>query len=188
GFNEINKNKILRILIFEKIIIEIIIIFIVYTYQFYIMIEFNIPLFYYGFIDAGLSVSQFTFLNVIPHLENGIKDKRKLLFINTIIPGVGYILIAIINFMPLIILLFIIIIGMGLSRYILFTNGIHKQIKRENRATVLSAINTISGFLKAILYPLIGFLIMININFLYVIFGVLILFFALRSKIKTEYL
>ncbi|MFX0038999.1 MAG: MFS transporter [Promethearchaeota archaeon] len=188
GFHLLWKNKILKILVFEKIIIEIIIIFLVYTYQYYILLEFSIPVLYFGFIDAGLTLSHFMFLNLIPHLTTNNMDKKKLLFINTIIPGIGYILIAIINFAPAIIFLFLIVIGLGLSRYIIFTNGINKQIKEHNRATILSTINVISGVLKAILYPLIGMLVMVNMNFLYLIFGILIVFFALKSKIRKEYL
>lgn len=188
GFLELKSNKILRILIFEKLIIEIMIIFLLYTYQVYILWEFKIPLFYFGFIDAGLNVSQFMFLNLIPHIESNIQDKRKLLLINTIIPGIGYILIAFIKFSIVIIFLILLIIGLGLSRYIIFTNGINKQIKRDNRATMLSTISVISGTLKAILYPLIGFLLLLNVQFLYVVFGALILFLALNSKIQKDYL
>jgi len=188
GFKLLWKNKILKILVFEKIIIEILIVFLVFTYQYYILIEFNVPLFYFGFIEAGLTLSQFTFLNIIPHLANSAAHKKKILLINTIVPGIGYILIAMINFAPAVIFLFLIVTGLGLSRYIVFTNGINKQIQQGNRATILSSINVISGTLKAILYPLIGFLIIININFLYLIFGVIILLIALKSKVKKEYL
>jgi hypothetical protein len=175
-------------LIFEKIIIEVIIIILVYTYQYYIILEFNIPISYFGFIDAGLNLSQLTFLNLIPHLTESRIDKKKLLMVNTIIPGIGYILIAIINLAPVILILILIVIGLGLSRYIIFTNGINREIKQDNRATILSTVNVISGILKAILYPLIGFLVMINVNSLYLVFGILILFIALKSKIKKEYL
>jgi MFS family permease len=188
GFKLLWKNKILKILVFEKIIIEILIVFLVVTYQYYILIEFNIPLFYFGFIEAGLMLSQFTFLNIIPHVANSGAHKKKILLINTIIPGIGYLLIATINFAPAVIFLFLIVIGLGLSRYIIFTNGINSQIKQGNRVTILSSINVISGTLKAILYPLIGFLIMINMNFLYLLFGVVILLIALKSKVKKEYL
>lgn len=188
GFKLLWKNKVLRILVFEKIIIEILIVFLVFTYQYYILVEYNIPLFYFGFIDAGLTLSQFTFLNVIPHLANSTLDKKKILSINTILPGIGYVLIAIINYVPAVILLSLIIIGSGLSRYIIFTNGINRQIPQGNRTTILSTINVLSGALKAILYPIIGFLIMININFLYLLFGVIILVIALKSKVKKEYL
>ncbi|MFX0026920.1 MAG: MFS transporter [Candidatus Hermodarchaeota archaeon] len=187
GLMEFKNNKVLRTLVFEKIVIEIIIIFLVYTYQLYILWQFDFPIVYFGFIDAGLHISQFIFLNLIPHIESTIQDKRKLLIINTIIPGIGYILIALIRFTPLIIFLFIIIIGLGLSRYIIFTNGINRQIKKD-RATILSTINVFSGILKAILYPLISVLVLLNINFLYLIFGTLILVFALNSKIRKEYL
>ncbi|MFW9949068.1 MAG: MFS transporter [Candidatus Thorarchaeota archaeon] len=188
GFKILWKNKILKILVFEKIIIEILIVFLVITYQYYILINFNIPLFYFGFIEAGLTLSQFTFLNVIPRVANTAVHKKKILLINTIVPGIGYLLITMINFAPAVIFLFLIIIGLGLSRYIIFTNGINRQIKEGNRVTILSSINAISGTLKAILYPLIGFLLMININFFYLLVGVIILLIALKSKVKKEYL
>jgi len=188
GFRLLWKNKILKILVFENIIIEILIIFLVFTYQYYILIEFNIPIFYFGFIEAGLTLSQFTFLNIIPHLANSAVHKKKILLVNTIVPGIGYLLIAWINFAPAVIFLFLIVIGLGLSRYIIFTNGINRQIQHDNRATILSSINVISGTLKAILYPLIGLLIMINMNFLYLLVGVIILLIALKSKVKKEYL
>lgn len=188
GFKLLWKNKILKILVFEQIIIEILIIFLVFTYQYYILVEFNIPLIYFGFIEAGLTLSQFTFLNIIPHLANSALHKKKILLINTIVPGIGYLLIATINFAPAVIFLFLIIIGLGLSRYIIFTNGINRQIQQGNRVTILSSINVISGTFKTILYPLIGFLIMININFLYLLIGVVILLIALKSKVKKEYL
>jgi len=188
GFSELKNNKVLRILVFEKIIIETIIIFLVYTYQLYLLTELNVPILYFGFIDAGLNASQFMFLNLIPHIETNVDNKRRLLLLNTIIPGIGYILIAIIDFTPLIIILFLIVIGLGLSRYIIFTNGINKQITKDNRATVLSTINVFSGILKAILYPLVGYLVLININVLYVVFGAMILFIALNSRIKKDYL
>jgi len=187
GLIEFKNNKVLRTLVFEKIVIEVIIIFLVYTYQLYILLQFDFPIIYFGFIDAGLHISQFLFLNLIPHIESSIRDKRKLLLINTIIPGIGYILIALIRFTPLIIILFIIVIGLGLSRYIIFTNGINRQIKKD-RATILSTINVFSGILKAILYPLISVLVLLNINFLYLVFGALILVIALNSKIRKEYL
>ena len=188
GLKELWKNKVLKILVFEKVIIEIVIVFLVYTYQYYILMEFNIPIFYFGFIDAGLTLSQFTFLNLIPHLADASINRKKILFANTIIPGIGYLLIGVINFAPAVIFLFLIIIGLGLSRYIIFTNGINRQIKQGNRTTILSTISVISGILKAFLYPIVGFLVMINISFLYVLLGVFILVVALKSRVKKEYL
>jgi MFS family permease len=188
GLKELWNNKVLKILVFEKVIFELIIVFLVYTYQYYILMVFNIPIFYFGFIDAGLTLSQFTFLNLIPHLADSSINRKRILFANTIIPGIGYLLIGIINFAPAVIFLFLIIIGLGLSRYIIFTNGINRQIKQGNRTTILNTINVISGTLKAILYPVIGILVMININFLYVFLGVFILIVALKSRVKKEYL
>ncbi|MFX0012838.1 MAG: MFS transporter, partial [Candidatus Hermodarchaeota archaeon] len=188
GFKELWKNEVLKTLVFEKVIIEIIIVFLVYTYQYYILLEYSIPIVYFGFIDAGVSLSQFTFLNLIPQISTSSGDKKKVLLINTIIPGIGYILIAIINFAPAIIFLFLIVIGLGLSRYIIFTNGINRQIKQHNRTTILSTINVLTSILKATLYPLVGFLVMININFLYIFLGALILIVALKSRVKKEYL
>jgi len=188
GFLVIKKNKVLRILTFDLIIIELLVIFIVISYQYYLIVELNIPLIYLGFIDAFLTLIQAAFLNLLSSLEKKVKNKKKLLYLNTLIPGIGYILIGIIFFIPIILVLIFITIVFGLTRYVFLLNGINKQIDDETRVIVLSTINMLRMVLKVMILPFIGILMMWDINIVFIILGILIILYPLKSKIKKEYL
>ncbi|MFX0071923.1 MAG: MFS transporter, partial [Candidatus Hermodarchaeota archaeon] len=187
GFKKLKNNKTLRILTFDLIIIDSLVFFVLWIYQLYLGIM-NIPLVFFGFIAAAMTISQVIFFNLVPKLEKFYTNKKLFLFIYTIIPGLAYIMIGVILFAPLGIILIIILIGSGLSRSIIFVNSINKMIEEENRATVLSTISMLENFIKALLYPIIGILVMWNLQYTFVILGVSILMIALLSRVENKLL
>ncbi|MFX0136498.1 MAG: hypothetical protein ACFFDN_22855, partial [Candidatus Hodarchaeota archaeon] len=121
-------------------------------------------------------------------LERHYKNKKAILTIYTLIPGIAYILIAFIFFAPIVIALILIVIGFGFSRRIIFINGINKEIETENRATVLSTISMIGNFIRTILYPIVGILVMWSLNYTFIILGISIILMAVVSQVKNEHL
>jgi hypothetical protein len=95
---------------------------------------------------------------------------------------------GLIHFIPVSIPLIFVVIGFGFSRSLIFVKGINQQIESENRATVISTINMIANLIRAILYPLVGYLVMWNLDLTFLVLGVLIIIFALISRIKSEHL
>lgn len=187
GFKELINNKILRILAFEMITTESIVFFLIWTYQLYLE-ALNFQLVFFGFIGASMTIIQIVFFNIIPKLENKVRNKRRFLRLYTIVPGIGFILVALIYYIPISIPLILSIIGFGFSRRIIFIKSINNQIESQNRATVLSTINMISSLIRTILYPLIGYLVMWNLSTTFILLGAIIIICAMLSKIKTEYL
>ncbi|MFX1386184.1 MAG: MFS transporter, partial [Promethearchaeota archaeon] len=187
GFTELTNNKILSILAIEMIITESLVFFLIWTYQVYLE-ALNFQLIFFGFVSTGMTLIQIVFNNIVPTLENKINDKRAFLKLYTVIPGIAFILMALIHFIPVSILLILIVIGFGFSRSLIFVKGINTQIESENRATVISTINMIASLIRAILYPLVGYLVMWNLNVTFILLGVLIIIFALMSRIKSEHL
>lgn len=135
-----------------------------------------------------MTTIQILFNNVVPTLESRINNKRRFLQLYTIIPGIGFILMSVIFFIPISIPLILIVIGFGFSRSLIFVKGINKQIETENRATVLSTINMVASLIRAILYPLVGYFVMWNLSITFILLGTLIIVFTLISRIKNEYL
>jgi MFS family permease len=187
GVNELTKNKILRTLAIEMVITESIVFFLIWTYQVYLE-ALNFQLIFFGFVSTSMTGVQIVFNNIIPSLENKIDNKRRFLQLYTIIPGIAFILMATIFFIPVSILLILIVIGFGFSRSLIFVKGINKQIETVNRATVISTINMIASLIRAILYPLVGYLVMWNLNITFILLGAIIIIFALLSRTKNEYL
>jgi len=187
GVSELTKNKILRLLAVEMVITESLVFFLIWTYQIYLE-ALNFQLIFFGFVSTSMTAVQIVFNNIIPTLENKINNKKRFLQIYTIIPGIAFILMAIILYIPVSIPLILVVIGFGFSRSLIFVRGINKQIETENRATVISTINMIASLIRAILYPLVGYLVMWNLNATFIILGTLIIVFALLSRIKSEIL
>jgi len=187
GFTELTKNSILRTLAFEMIITESLVFFLIWTYQIYLE-PLNFQLIFFGFVSTSMTIIQIVFNNIVPTLENKINNKRRFLRLYTIIPGIGFILMALIHFIPVSFPLILIVIGFGFSRSLIFVKGINKQIETENRATVISTINMISSLIQAILYPLVGYFVMWSLSITFMLLGTLIVVFALTSRLKNEYL
>ena len=187
GFRELKKNKTLRILAFDFVLVDVLVFLLIWTYQLYLD-ALSVPIVYFGFVAASMTLTQIIFFNLIPKLQRRFKNKKLFLTIYTLIPGIAYILIAITLFTPIGIALILIIIGVGFSRNIIFIGEINKKIEEENRATVLSTISMIRSFIITILYPIIGLLAMWNLNYTFMILGISIILVVIISRVKNEHL
>lgn len=187
GFKELKRNKILRILCFDRVIFEVLVFFLFWTYQPYLQ-ELSIPIILFGFIASLMNITNAVFMNLIPRFSKKIKTKIKLLILFNLIIGFAYLLMAFTTNMNLGIILILIIVAFGYTRSLLYVNGINKQIESENRATVLSTVNMFGSLISAILFPFIGLLVMWNIYAVFFILGILIIIFTAFTRVKNEYL
>ncbi|MBD3215903.1 MAG: MFS transporter [Candidatus Lokiarchaeota archaeon] len=187
GFLALKANKTLRILALEFISVDALVFFILWTYQLYLE-QIGVALTFYGVISAAMTVTQMIILNLIPKVEKKYPNKKLFIQLYTLIPATAFILMAFISYIPLSVALILIVIGFGFSRKILFVNGINFQIESVNRATILSTINMAGSLLRAVLYPLIGYLVMWNLNYTFIILGIMILILVAVSRIKNEYI
>ncbi len=186
GFKELKKNKALRILAVDSISIEILAFFMIWTYQLYLQ-ALLVPIVLFGFVAASLTLVQVLLTNLIPKFEKKTWKKNNLLFAFSIIPGIAYISMVFIHFLPLSLLLILLVVGFGLSRRLLFVKAINEQIQSENRATVLSTINMIGSLIRASLYPIVGILVMVNLYLAFLVLGCAIIIITVISRIKNDY-
>ncbi len=187
GFKELKSNKILRTLALDWIPINVLIMFLFWTYQVYFE-TINIPILFFGFILIFMNMTNAIFMNVIPKLLKHSKNKKRFLIVINLINGFAYLLLGVTTFIPIGLAIILTIVAFGYTRYLIFMNGINNQIESENRATILSTINMFGSFLRAILYPLIGLLVMWNVFVVFIMTGTLILFLTLFTRSKSEFL
>lgn len=187
GFHELRKNKILRILCFDRVFIGVLTFFLFWTYQIYLE-EVNIHRLWFGFILALMNVINMVFTLLIPWFLKLFKKKLLFLITVNLIIGTAFILLGFTVNPILGILFLLVIVAFGYPRYLIYINGINKQIESENRATVLSTINMFGSFLMAIAYPFIGLIVEWNPFVVFIIIGIMILIFTLFTRVKNEYL
>lgn len=187
GFKELKKNRVLRILCFDRVIIGVLIYFLFWTYQPYLQAV-NIALILFGFITSLMNITNAIFMNLIPKLFKSVKKKLALLISIDIINGIAFILLGLTMNPILGIILILTIVGFGYPRFLIYVNGINKQIESEDRATVLSTINMFGSLIMAIIYPFVGLIFMWNFFVVFIILGILILILTLFTRVKSEYL
>ena len=187
GFKELKQNKILRILCFDRLFINIFIYLLFWTYQPYLTAV-NIPIVLFGFILAIMNVFNATFNELIPKLLKKVKKKKIVLLTVNIISGFAFIVLGFAVIPILGIIMLFLIVSFGYTRGLIYINGINTQIESENRATVLSTINMFGSISMAILYPFIGLIVEWNLFIMFIIIGVMILIFTAFTKVKSEYL
>ena len=187
GFNELRQNKIIRILCFDRLFVQIFIHLLFWTYQPYLTAV-NIPIVIFGFILAGMNIFNAIFNLIIPKLLEKVKNKKTLLVTVNVINGFAFFILGF-AVIPIIgVLMLFLIVSFGYTRGLLYINGINKQIESENRATVLSTINMFGSISMAILYPLVGLIVEWNLFVMFIIIGIMILILTALSRVKSEYL
>lgn len=187
GFRRLRESKTLRILCFQRVIIEVLIFSLMWIYQPYFL-QLNVPIVVFGFISLMMSLTNIGFTNILPACSKKVKNKAKFLAILDLTSGIAFILIGFTSNFILGITFLLIIVAVGYPRYLLFVNGINRVVESENRATVLSTIHMFTSVLRTIFFIFIGYIVSWNIFAIFIIIGGLIIILTFFSKVKSEYL
>ncbi|GAH29201.1 unnamed protein product, partial [marine sediment metagenome] len=187
GFKELKKNKILRILCFDRLLINVLIFLLFWTYQPYLQ-EINVHILFFGIISSMMNIVNVIFINLLPKFGKWFKSKIRLLILFNLITGFSYIFLGLTTNVLLGIVIILIIVAFGYPRYLLYVNGINSQVESENRATILSTVNMFGSLIQAIIYPFIGIIVMWNIYAFFIIIGISIIILTIFTRVKNDYL
>jgi len=187
GFLELKRNKILSILCFDRLFINVLIFMLFWTYQPFLNIL-GLPLVYWGFITAAMNVTNAIFSLIIPKVTLKVKNKLKFLILVDLTNGIAFLLMGFTTNLYLGIILILVVVAFGYPRFLIYVNGINRQIEADERATVLSTINMFASLFMAVLNLMVGLIGSLNIFYVFFIVGIAIILFTLFSRAKNEYL
>lgn len=187
GVKYFYSHKILKILAFDSVTIAVLTFFIVWLYQPKLMqLEVNIA--YFGIIVAIMTGLEAIIMSNFRWQEKFVGSKKRYLLLSALIPGIGLILLGLTSNILISIVLTILVGGLGLPRYVLFSNYMNKYIKSSNRATVLSTVSMFRNLGMAVTYPLVGLLVEWSLSYTFLIIGVLVVFATLVSRVEESHL
>ncbi len=187
GFSFFLTHRILKLMAFDSAISFSLVFFTIWVYQ-YKLQELGLPLSYYGFVHAGMVLTQICILNSFPFLEKIVGKKSRLILLTNIIPGFFLILLGVTTSIPVAIASAIIIVGCGLPRGTLYQNYMHKYIPSDRRATVLSTISMMRSGTMALNNLVMGLLIAWSLTYSLVLLGTVIILFSLVIRVKEGHL
>ena len=77
---------------------------------------------------------------------------------------------------------------MKILRAPILSDFMNKHIDSKNRATVLSSVSLVERIVVTILYPIVGFLADVSLNYALMFLGMLALIFTFITRIEEAYL
>ncbi len=141
----------------------------------------------WGFVAALFNIFAIILLSNIKKIENAF-GIRRLLFLSALMPGIMYLLMGFYRPLWLVLSGIFLIVGLNQLRMPLFEHYMNAYIKSKSRATVLSSVSMIRNVILVFLYPLLGLMMDISLNYSLIILGLLTIAFALTSKVDEKML
>ncbi|MDD4290133.1 MAG: MFS transporter [Patescibacteria group bacterium] len=187
GFNHILKNRILKILAIDFIIISIVSYFIIWLYQIALK-NLGVDIKYFGFIHMILCLSQVAILGNFLNIQKIFKTKKQFLFFSAIITGISLIISGLSKSIILTIIAFALGIGFGNGRFANISNYMNKFIESKNRATVISSVSMFQRLAQAMVNPIVGYLTDWSLNYTFIILGSIAIIFSFISRVEEEHL
>ncbi len=135
-----------------------------------------------------MCLAQIAVLQSFSRFEKFLTKKRRLLMLTAMITGVGFVVLGLARWAPIIIAFIPITAGFGLSRTPLFISYMNKFIPSDKRATILSVTSMLRTLGICTVNFIAGFLSDWSMNYMLAIVGVVIIILATATKVKEEFL
>ena len=187
GFTYLIKNKTLKILATDFIVIYVISYFIIWLYQVALK-NLGVDIKYFGFIHAILCLSQVAILGNFLNFQKIFKTNKQFIFWSAFITGICLLVTGISTSIILTILALTIGIGFGKGRFANISNYMNKFMESKNRATVISSISMFQRLAQAIANPIVGFLTDWSLVYTFLILGSIAILFSFISKVEEDHL
>jgi MFS family permease len=187
GIDYFARNRILKILTFDMVMIGSFAFLIIWAYQM-LLTAAGINIIYFGMVHAAMCLAQIVVMQSFNRFEKYLGRKRRLLVVTALIAGIGFVGLGLLNSTWGIVCVVVITAGFGLSRTPLYISYMNKFIPSDKRATVLSvtsmARNIGIGLANLFASAMVGW----SVKHMMIISGAIIIFFALATRVKEEHL
>jgi MFS family permease len=187
GVRYLKDHKILKILAFDFISVQVIAFFVIWVHQL-ILQNYNVSITWFGFVKAAIILGEMIVLNSFIKLEKIFGGKKRYLLLTAVIVIVSYLVMALTRNVYITIIAVILIGSFGITRKPLFASYFNKYIDSKNRATVLSAISMTLSFATTIFNIIFGRLVDWNVRYTLLIMAVLLVIFTIFSKTEEKHL
>jgi len=186
GLKYLNKHKILRAFALNSTLVSAVTFFMFWFYQ-PLAGSIGIGVAYYGFVGAGFNLFAMLLVLNVKKLEDTFGMKN-ILFYSAFVPSLLFIGLVISKNFYFVLFSILLISGMKILRAPILSDFMNKHIDSKNRATVLSSVSLVERIVVTILYPIIGFLADVSLNYALMFLGVLALIFTFITRVEEGYL
>ncbi len=141
----------------------------------------------FGFVAAGFNLFSTLLLGNVKLLER-VFGLRQLLLYSALIPAVLFLTLGVAHQLAFVIPAFFLIVGCKMVRMPILNEFINRRIASDTRATVISSVSLLERFITFLLYPLVGFLADLSIDYAFFFLGGLCMLFAVGTRVSEVHL
>jgi MFS family permease len=187
GIDFFAKHRILKILTFDMVSIGSLAFLVIWAYQMLLQ-DVGVDIIYFGIVHAGMCLAQIAILQCYARFERYLGRKRRLLVVTALITGVGLVGLGVIDSAWPLVFTVVVTAGFGLSRTPLYISYLNKFIPSDKRATILSVTSMARNIGLAAASLAAAAMAQWSIKLMMIIVGSIVIFFALATRVKEEYL
>ena len=187
GINYFIKKRELKILVLDMVLVGAMAWLVIFFYQLFLMSA-DVDVKYFGSVHSAMALAQILIIQNFSGIERILGNKRTLLTLGAIVPGICFVLIGSIKYVPVLIAAIVLAAGFGLSRTPLFISYMNKYIPSDKRATVLSVTSMLSMIAISIMNLLAALLSEWSVPWTIILFGCLLCLFPFAVRIKETHL
>jgi MFS family permease len=142
---------------------------------------------YLGWIAAGFNLFSTLLLAQVMRLEK-LLGVRRLVSLSAFLPGVLFIALGIWHGLPLGIPAIFLLVGCKMVRVPVLNEYINRYIESENRATVISSVSILERAVTFLLYPVVGMLADVSLDYALWFLGIVAIVFATVTRLSDRHL
>jgi MFS family permease len=187
GIEFFARHRVLKILTLDMVAISSFAFLIIWAYQM-LLKDAGVDIIYFGIVHAMMCLAQILVQQSFSRFEQYLGQKRRLLVATALIAGVGFIGLGLAHSAWAIILVIVTTAGFGLSRTPLYISYMNKFIPSDKRATVLSVTSMARNIGIGLANLVAAAVAKLSLGHMMVVSGVIIIFFALATRVKEEHL
>ena len=187
GIGYFIKKKELKILVIDMVLVGAMAWLVIFFYQLFLMRQ-NVDVKYFGAVHSAMALAQIIIIQNFNGIEKLFGNKKTLISLGAVIPGVCFMLMGSISNTLVLITAIITAAGFGLSRAPLLTSYMNKYIPSDKRATVLSVTSMFRMITISIVNVLAALMSEWSVPWTIIIFGFLLCMFPFILHVREDHL
>jgi hypothetical protein len=182
GLSTIFANAQLRAYVLNAVTISSVTFFAFWFYQ-PVAGRAGMPVAYLGLLGAGFNLFSALLLANLAFIERAVGIPL-LLQVTAVLPALLFASLALVGGLPFVVVAFFALVGCRMLRIPVLNDLMNRHVESENRATVISSVSLVERFITFLLYPLVGALADLSLDYALIFLGVACGAFAVSTRLS----
>lgn len=187
GFRTIGKNKDLKVMLIDLLLIATLSSHFMFSYQ-QKLILLEVDQWHFGWISMVYMGAAILFSISHNFFVKLLRSKKRVLFISCLGTGIGFLCLYLATSIIFIVIAIFLVAGLGLTYFNISLGYCQSYINSEERSTVISTISMFRLLSLSIMNTIIGYIAEVNLSIVFLILALILISWSFISPVKEKHL